>query len=259
MASIALACSAISGQVVEPSVQVEHSLLHYVNPEDPGTIQSVLAYYPATLDSMDCNHAIVLSHGFGTWEEQKLRWLPLAVYYARRGYIALYPETRQGRWDLGITDLLTVVDIARSHGAWNIESIGMVAGSFGNRDALGLVQTYGGVVDAYAALYGSLEEGWPYFHFRRDNIEEMDSAFFQQVGDEDFTLIPNKILWHAVELWNEPINHMGYVYEYAGHGFFFDVNNPAAAEAWKQQLQFFNWQLRGASIPGWWEEPVLEE
>jgi dienelactone hydrolase len=200
----------------------------------------------------------VLSHGFGTWEEQQERWIPLAKFYASEGYISIYPETRQGLWDLGVTDLLSIVHIAKSMSSWNVSLVGMVGGSFGNRDAMTLIQKYPTEVYSYVALYGSFDETWPHFHYRRSNIEAIKASIFQQIGEEDHLLYHNQIFWQAVHMWNQPIVHLGQTYLHSKHGFFFNTKDPYSALAWKQQLEYFNWQLRGDEKPKWWEEPTAQ-
>ena len=213
--------------------------------------QRLIVILPCNFRPNKFYDAIVLVHGSGSWESQSDRWIPYGIELATMGYVAVYPESRNGRYRVGATDLLSAILWVESHVDVRIDDVGVVAGSFGNMAGLDLVERYPDAVQAYVDLYGVLDPGEPYFHLNEERIASIQAPVLMQAGSRD----PHKCamiraLDLAIEEYNPSIPNCRLVYPGSTHGFFFRNSDPQSLRARAHQIAFFDTVLRGAPRPG---------
>ena len=83
--------------------------------------------FPANYAPGEVQAAIVLVHGLGSWEEQSIRWMPMARALAGLGYVVLYPDARIMTPDLGASDLMFARKWLRDE--TDVERVGIISNS----------------------------------------------------------------------------------------------------------------------------------
>ncbi len=192
---------------------------------------------------------LCLIHGMGTWEDQAVRWLPLAESLANVGFVSAYPDVR-GNPERGASDCLAVADWLQEDGFGPVECVGIVAGSLGDGVAKATVQLYPDVFSAHVDFYGVVSHpGWdptpPHL------VEAITAPTLMQVGEAD-SFLPMMRDWNAwVERHNPDLCHDLRIYP-GGHGFIFR-DEPGAWLARAEMIEFLDWVLRDGNEPQWYQ------
>jgi len=208
-------------------------------------VQGGLVFLPDDWREFETHQAIVMLHGAGTWEEQKVRWVPYGTEVAKLGFIAVYPQRRPASCEASWMDVKSVIQSLYDSEHLNVDKVGVVAGSFGNISGLSFMQKYPGVADAYIDMYGSLANGC-YKHLGEKNIISMTEPILIQVGSEDGGSLQRcSALSDAIDDYNPGLDKTFTIYPNSRHGFVFNQRDGNAILSRAEQIFFWNRTLRG--------------
>lgn len=210
-----------------------------------------IAAIPADMSHPAARSAVILVHGLGTFDEQADRWVPYAEQLARNGFVAIYPDVRILKNELGPQDCVEVARALKAHPRLAIDHVAVVGGSAGNLSALSSVQIYTDEFDAYVDLYGGLElRSWG--HLDSDALAGMEVPVLSQVGENDHHAVRATLaLDRGLGDENPELPRSVRIYEKSGHGFFFrDTLSGQAAR--RDQIEFLWWALVGGDVPQWY-------
>lgn len=174
--------------------------------------------------------AVVISHGFGSWDDPEMhaRWHAYGLGVGSLGYVCVYPERHLGH---AAEDFDGIIRGLRE-GTLAVERVGIIGASLGAYAAVEYLTSPYACVNGFVDLYGV------------SAVVDVGISCLTQVGAND--QISNAWAFAVVNAAH------GVLYEYpsAEHGFFFTLDENSQS-AIRTQVKFWNDTLgRSGSLRG---------